>query len=665
MSYLFFNLYLLKQFSEMKKILFSLLLALSIISDTYASSGDTTWVTIYNLRKITQYGNYDTSAVLPTGKTYRKIRLHYILGRYACPSGTQYCGSWDYTTQVYVKPAAADTMEIARIITPYATDWLTSNRKHDFVVDVSDYASVLNGNLDFRYKYDGYSWGFTLTLKLEMIEGTPPMEALSAKNIYDGYFAYGNTSNPIENYLIAKPFQYNVPVAKAFVKNTISGHGSDDNGCGEFCSKYYDLKINGAAVSQKQLWKSDCGKNDISPQTGTWLYERANWCPGQVVFPITHDISSLTSPASTFSVDVDMEPYTSPTQSNAGGFNVVSQLISYGAPNFNTDVSIEDIISPTNDPNYARSNNICSNPKIKIKNVGTNPITSVVFSYNLNGISPTTYTWTGNLSFLHDTIVELGTALALYNGVVVNQFNVSILSVNGGAGDQNPDNNKYRSTFNNVKVYQSNFVIYFFTNGSTSAINPGYNEAHWVLKNDAGIVIASRTNLANSTIYRDTVNLPDGCYTFTADDDGCDGISWWAYQYYTPNPGSGNLKFNKISPAIPLKSFNGDFGCQTTERFIVSSTVTGVEEIKSTSTFNLYPNPASSNINIVFDLLDLQTVTYTITDITGKEVKTGTFNHISSEIYPVNIDNLLNGMYFMTCKFGKGGISTQKFTVNN
>jgi hypothetical protein len=649
----------------MKKIIICLLLSITIIPEAFANPGDTTWVTIYNLRKITQYGNYDTSSVLPTGKTYRKIKLHYILGRYACPSGTQYCGSWDYTTQVYVKPANADTMEIARIITPYATDWLGTNRKHDFVVDVSDYASVLNGNLDFRYKYDGYSWGFTLTLKLEMIEGTPPMEALSAENIYDGYYSYGNTSNPIENYLIEKPLQYNSPVAKAFVKNTISGHGSDDNGCGEFCSKYYDLKINGAAVSQKQLWKSDCGKNDIYPQTGTWLYDRANWCPGQVVFPIAHDITSLTSPAATFSVDVDMEPYVSPTQSNTGGYNIVSQLISYSAPNFSTDVSIEDIMAPTNDPNYFRSNNICSNPKIKIKNVGTNPVTSVVFSYNLNGVSPTTYTWTGNLAFLQDTIVEIGTALTLYNGVVVNQFNVSITNVNGGVGDQNSDNNTYTSTFNNVKAYPTKFVIFMITNAATSTINPGYNESHWELKNDAGTVIASRTNLTNSTTYRDTVDLLDGCYTFTMNDDGCDGVSWWAYQYYTPNPGSGSIRFNKLSPAIPLKNFNGDFGCQITERFIVSSAVTGIEKTESTSKFMLYPNPATSKINVLFDMTELQTINYVITDITGKEVKAGTFSNIGSDVYPIEVDNLLSGMYFMTCKFDKGGVITQKFTINN
>jgi hypothetical protein len=647
----------------MKKLLFYLLLSTAIAPQVYSNPGDTTWVTIYNLRKITQWGNYDTSAVLPTGKTFRKIKLHYILGRYACPSGTQYCGSWDYTTQVYAKPANADTVEIARIITPYANDWLTSNRKHDFTVDVTDYASILNGNLDFRYKYDGYSWGFTLTLKLEMIEGTPPMNVISAKNIYDGYFSYGNTTYPIENYLIEKSYLYNTPVAKAYIKNTISGHGADDNDCSEFCSKYYNLKINGTAVSQKQLWKSDCGKNDISPQTGTWLYDRANWCPGQIVYPINHDISAITAPASTFSVDLDMQPYTSPTQSNTGGFNIVSQLITYAAPNYSRDVSIEDIISPNLDPNYARSNNACNNPVIKIKNTGANPVTEVVFNYGIAGGASSSYTWTGTLNFLEEAIVQLGPTLQLYNGNTTNQFNVAIDKVNGISGDDNSFNNTYVSTYNTVKVYPNKFVVQFSTNAATSPINPGFNEAHWTIKDINGNIVASRINNLNSTIFKDTVDLPDGCYTFTMDDDGCDGISWWAYQYYTPNPGTGILRFNKLSPVIPLKTFNGDFGCQINERFMTTSTVTAIYQEENTTLFDLFPNPTTTSfINVVYS--SKEPLNYSITDITGKVVKFGQIDNNSAELHPIEIDGLISGMYFMNCKFEKSETIIRKFVID-
>lgn len=643
----------------MKKLLPALLLTALLASDLSANPGDTTWVTIYNLRKITQYGNYDTSAVLPTGKTYRKIRLHYILGRYACPAGSQYCGSWDYTTHVYARPAGADSVEIARVITPYATDWLAQNRKHDYIVDVTDYASILKGNLAFRYAYDGYSWGFTLTLKMEMIEGTPTMNALSAKNIYDGYYAYGKTADPIESHLTAKPFQYSNPVAKVFVKNLISGHGSDDTGCSEFCSKYYDLKINGTAISQKQLWRSDCGKNDVYPQTGTWVYERANWCPGNVVNPITHDISANTSAGSTFSVDIDMEPYTAPNQGNASaGFGVNSQLISCSAPNYNLDVSLEDIISPSNDPNYFRSNNICSNPKVKIRNTGTATVNSVLFDYKLMGGQTYNYTWNGTLNFLEEAIVDLGPSIAMFNGNASNQFQVSIAKVNGSA-DQDSYNNTYTSTFTDVRSYPMPMVVYFSTNSSSSAVNPGYNESSWQIVNDAGVVVASRMNNLNNKIFRDTINLPAGCYTFISNDDGCDGISWWA----NSAGGTGTLRFSSSTTAQSYKTFNGDFGCQIMERFTVGYLLGVKETVKAVNTFQTFPNPASSVVNLLFDVSDFQDVSYSITDVSGKEVQAGKFAGVSSTIYPINTTELGGGMYFVTCHFAKGDSVTKKIII--
>ena len=644
----------------MRKLLPALLLTALLASDLSANPGDTTWVTIYNLRKITQYGNYDTSAVLPTGKTYRKIRLHYILGRYACPSGSQYCGSWDYTTHVYARPAGADSVEIARVITPYATDWLAQNRKHDYIVDVTDYASILKGNLAFRYAYDGYSWGFTLTLKMEMIEGTPTMNALSAKNIYDGYYAYGKTADPIESHLTAKPFQYSNPVAKVFVKNLISGHGSDDTGCSEFCSKYYDLKINGTAISQKQLWRSDCGKNDVYPQTGTWVYERANWCPGNVVNPITHDISANTSAGSTFSVDIDMEPYTAPNQGNASaGFGVNSQLISCSAPNYNLDVSLEDIISPSNDPNYFRSNNICSNPKVKIKNTGTATVNSVLFDYKLVGGQTYNYTWNGTLNFLEEAIVDLGPSIVMFNGNASNQFQVSINKVNGSA-DQDSYNNTYNSTFTDVRSYPMPMVVYFSTNSSSSTANPGYNESSWQILNDAGVVVASRMNNLNNKIFRDTINLPAGCYTFISNDDGCDGISWWA----NSAGGTGTLRFSSNTSPQVYKTFNGDFGCQIMERFTVGYVLGVKETAKAVNTFLSFPNPASSEVNLLFDVSDYQDVSYSITDVSGKEVQAGKFANVSSTIYPINTTGLGGGMYFVTCHFAKGDSVTKKIIIS-
>jgi hypothetical protein len=148
------------------------------------------------------------------------------------------------------------------------------------------------------------------------------------------------------------------------------------------------------------------------------------------------------------------------------------------------------------------------------------------------------------------------------------------------------------------------------------------------------------------------------------DDDGCDGISWWAYQYYTPNPGNGTLRFTKLGIPISLKTFNGDFGCQITERFMTSSSITSIDKIDSKSNFQLFPNPTTASINIVCDVKEFQNLDYIITDITGKEVKTGQLTAIGSEVYPINIEDLTSGMYFFTGKFEKAGVITQKFIIN-
>ncbi|MBS1637730.1 MAG: T9SS type A sorting domain-containing protein [Bacteroidetes bacterium] len=647
----------------MKKFILLFIIAICATIDLSANPGDTAWVTLYNQRKITAYGSIDTTATLPTGKRYRKIRLHYILGRYACPASEQYCGSWDYTTQLYVKPAGADTVEMARLITPYATDWLSKGKSNDYVIDVTDYAPDLNGTVGFMYNYEGYSWGFTITLKLEMIEGIPPMDALAVQNVYDGYFAYGSSTDLIENHLIAKPFQYNTPAAKALVKNTISGHGSDDAGCSEFCSKYYIQKVNNTAIDQKQLWRSDCGLNDVYPQTGTWLFERGNWCPGAVVRPIYHDITASTSAASTFSLDIDMEPYTGANQSNLGGYNVVSQLITYSAPNATRDVSIEDIVSPTDDPNYFRSNPICSNPKIKVRNTGSSAVTSIVFQYNLVGDQPQSYTWTGNLPFMKDTVIDMGSSVNVFGMNTSNDFEVKIASVNGIASDDNTSNNNYRSHFTDVKSYPAKFVVYMGTNAATSATNAGKNETHWKIINDQGTTVYSHTNANNSTTYRDTVTLSNGCYTFICDDDGCDGINWWYYQYYDTNPGTGILRFTSATNPAIYKNFSGDFGCQIVERFTVGYLLGTNELNKTENTVSIYPNPAADQLNLLFDVSHYETVNYTICDVTGKQVMQGQLNDVSSIAYPVNISGLGSGVYFVSLHFHDGGVVNKRFVI--
>lgn len=653
------NNYSTKLFSLKRFFLFLILVEFFNLS-AVAAPGDTTWVTVYNLRKLTQYGNIDTTAVFPTGKRYRKIRMHYILGRYSCPQGTQYCGSWDYTTQIHARHAGMDSVEIARVITPYATDWLGQNKKHDYIIDVTDYAKALDGSTAMRFDYEGYSWGFNITLKFEMIEGVPPMDAVSAKNVYDGYFTYGaapTATNYIENYLVAKPYTYSAPVNKVFVKNTVSGHGADVTGCGEFCSKYYNLKINNNVVAQKQLWRDNCGLNEVYPQTGTWVYDRGNWCPGAVVHPVYHNITSLTSANTSFSVDVDMQPYS--TGNPTGGYNFVSQLISYSAPNHSLDVSIEDIIAPTKDDNYLRENPSCMNPMIKLKNVGTNSVTSVVFNYGLKGQPPMTYSWTtDSLMFLQETDVVFPVASTILSGTVSNVFEVSVVSVNG-VTDQNQFNDKYVAQTPTVAIMPKDFIIRFLTNNSSSG---GVNESSWTLFDETGSVYAYRDGLANATSYDDTLrDLPAGCYKLSIDDGGCDGLSWWA----NTAGGTGSLKFYRLTGANSLYTSPVDFGCNYTKYFTVPvMQYVGIQSNENhNANIEVFPNPASNLTYIKFDLDQSQSIKYSLLDVTGKLIQQKTLDKVTLQYETINTSDLNAGVYFISVEFEKNAAITKKLII--
>lgn len=642
----------------MKNTLKLLLLFILVQGSVYAAPGDTTWVTVFENRKIEAYGNFDTTAVLPSTSTnYRKIRMHYILGRYKCAPGSQYCGQWDYGTSVYAMPANGDTVKLGRVITPYAGNWALT-RTHDYVIDVTDYSSILKGNLGMRYVYEGYSWGFSLTLKIEYIEGTPAQNALEVKNIYDGYYAYGNTSDPIEDRLIAKNYTYNAPAVSAAIKNIISGHGSDATGCGEFCSKYYQQKINGNLVEQKQLWKDDCGFNNIDFQTGTWVYDRANWCPGEEVYPFYHDLRTITSAGTQFSADMDFQAYTSPNPSNAGGYNIASQLITYGAINHAVDASIEDVISPNNDPNHNRANGICDNPMIKIKNVGSTAMTSATIQYQLVGGPPYTFNWTGNLAFNQEEIVDLGSNTALFSGNESNKFMVKVIDVNGQGADENVFNDTYKTNFTHVKEYPSQFRIKFLTNKSTSNLNYPFNQTGWKILDGTGTVVASRLNNANETTYMDTVNLPMGCYTFVMDDDGCDGISWWA----NSAGGTGTIQFVKMANLGSVKSFSGDFGCQLVERFTVGYLLNTNEINKAEKQIGVYPNPASDKVSVSFSNPTDQ-VKYRILDISGKIIDQKEVHLNQSLEHVINTENLKNGVYFLWCELSNNQQYSEKFVI--
>ena len=83
------------------------------------------------------------------------------------------------------------------------------------------------------------------------------------------------------------------------------------------------------------------------------------------------------------------------------------QLFSYGEPNYETEVELLEIITPSSKQIYRRLNPDLSRIKIIIKNNGKFEIKSLKIEYGLVDGVKSLYNWVGELKFLEEKIIDL------------------------------------------------------------------------------------------------------------------------------------------------------------------------------------------------------------------------------------------------------------------
>jgi len=649
-----------------------------------ASAGDTTWVQATNTQ-FTHYGNFDTTIAFPApGTSYRKVYMIFTLGKYMCPGypgSTTWCGDWDYTITNYLLTPGGDTLEIARLISPYAnngaprTPWTWTQ---NYVYDVTDYANLMRDSATLRVNYSGYSWGFTGNIKFAFIEGTPDRNVVGIKRLWNGYFTYGDTthhdSNAINTHFPVLTSVAPTSATYGALKFTVTGHGSDTNYCCEFLANSYNVYHNRAAVDSYLIWRNDCGLNELYPQSGTWLLNRANWCPGALVVPNYHNLPGVGEGA-TDSVDVQFSPYA--VRSASGGYAVEGQMIYYGNFNKTLDASLDQIIAPTIDANHWRENPICGNPIVQIKNTGSGTIDSVAIQYGVTGISSAMYTWVGTLLPLHDTQIALPPLTAFdslaaptpYDTTKYN-FNVEIVNVNG-APDNDRHNDTLHSQFVNSPVWPNPFRIYFNTN-SNPATTGTISETNWYIEDVNNNVVRSRYNNTISHGYLDTIALAPGCYKFILNDTNCDGLHWWAEDGST-GYGAGSLYVRKMTTSMLIAmhgynyggSYANDFGCNYTMNFTINSYPTAITAVnEDPAGIVAFPNPARRQLNLLINGLSDISGTVIVYDMLGREVLTTKCNATSSVL---DIAGITNGVYtiaFMN-ETGNGCKLTTRVLIQN
>lgn len=637
-----------------------------IVLQSAAAPGDTTWVQAQNDVQLDWYNDFDEAVTFPDGSvTYSKIIMVFTLGKYQCPAGTQYCGDWDYTIQNYLM-TPTDTFELSRLITPYAnasyprTPW---NWKQRYYFDVTDFYPYLKNNATIRLSYHNYSGGFTGNIRFAFIEGTPPRTVTGITRLWEGAFNYGEASS-IDTKITPVTVTAPAGTVSAEMKFTVTGHGADNNGCSEFCNRYYQVKQNGITLQQVNIWKSDCGWNNLYPQSGTWVYNRANWCPGELVPPASYKFSNI-SPATTYIADVDFQPYNK--QGTGSPVYIVSgYMVHYGPFAYTVDASVEDIISPSDFEGHFRSNPMFGSPVVRIRNTGSSVINTVSFQYGVTGQTAQNHTATGlSLEPMAETLITLPelAALTTLTPGSENEFRVEILQVNGST-DGSSINNVMKSKFISAPVWPAQFTMIMKSN------NYG-TETKWRIESLDGTIIAQRNPTTGQATFNDVVNIPsNGAYRLVVTDAGCDGLYWWANAsatgtgwIYTRDMQGALIPYTNGLPAYP-SGLSQDFGCGFVQYFRVNSLIpSSTPDIEKSYDVMVNPNPFKDQLVFTITVARAQKTQLRLYDARGALVmqKDVRVNHGINHIVAEGLGSLSAGVY--VAEVSGGGISFRKQVI--
>ena len=540
------------------------------------------------------------------------------------------------TLTYYIKQHAR--YELLSLVTPYGNGLDLGPQGKTFTFDVTDFAPVLRGRKRLSVEFGGENQE-ELDIEFWFIKGTPERDVLNIQPIWPqgrGYFSEIQSDTRFESRQVPL-----MPTASSFIiRSAITGHEQN----GEFVSRQHYININGGNKEfNYDVWKS-CSKNPIYPQGGTWLLDRAGWCPGMATDVHTFSLDGLVQPGQTVGIDYGLNG--APMAS--ANYLVNNVLVSYGAYHYQVDASIEAIVRPNAEQvEFARVNPACNTPTVRVKNSGAQPIQTIKIGYNTSLGNTQTYTWSGNLvkqAFIDIALPapppgfwQAGTS-----------FKATILEVNGSA-DGNSDNNSSQIKFEPVPVYDyvDPLQLRIVTNAKGA-------DNSYTIKDESGAVVLQRNNMASNTLYTDDMLFPVGCYTLDFKDAGEDGLYFWLFSNY----GSGSLRIDWKRPSgspIALYSFEPDFGAGVQYDFHVGALVSATEETEqSFQLFSSYPNPVADELKIDLIGFEGKSFTFRLVDVTGKPLLTKTFRSESgNETTSLDLSTLTPGMYVLHGTDGK------------
>jgi hypothetical protein len=322
----------------------------------------------------------------------------------------------------------------------------------------------------------------------------------------------------------------------------------------------------------------------------------------------------------------------------------------------NVPASTASLTAILNDFNAECNTSSSISPVVKVKNTGA-AISSVDFSYSVNGGTASTYTYS-------TPIVAFGSAnvtLPAISFPVAGSNNVAITltSVNAGSGTVG-------GTATLSKVISSSATV-----GTVITLNINTDnyptETSWELLNASNVVVSSGGPYAGSANgggadalkkKSHEITLPGpGCYSLKLKDEYGDGVSYGT----NPNGGVGfSVDYNGAQVYSMLKP-TWDFGPEVTIEGIVLSGTASISDEDFITGMSLYPNPAENQLNVSVNMENSNMVNFRVVNAQGQLISNENISMGSSNsVHSLDVTSLAAGVYTIQI-IADGKVSSKPF----
>ncbi|WP_164126015.1 peptide-N-glycosidase F-related protein [Sphingobacterium luzhongxinii] len=569
---------------------------------------------------VTAANPYPSWGIFPDkNASIRKMTMHVTLGS---PDSIN-TAHWDYLDHIILRRKGGTNgpelnYELGRMLTPYGSIF-NKGWSWKWQVDVTDFAPLLRDSVEIVYIHTGYedkTVGWALNIDFDILYGPPIVEPFGIEPLWNKAYKYGDPNERIEEHLLPINYESKKGAVLSRIRIQHTGHGMDrPRGCSEFCSRWREISLDGTVVDKRDMWKR-CGDNPLYPQGGTWIYDRAYWCPGDLQKP---DIIDIFTKPGKHQVSLMMEPYVA-TGNIQATENISSFLFHYSAPKQKTDVAVEAIMVPSDEQRFSRLNPASSGPRISFRNLGADPVHSLTIVYGTKGFPDKIFHWKGNLPFNQVADVQLPGVIQENDGQ--NVFHVTLNKPNGKKDAWTGDNYE-QTTFTAPPRLPSTFVLQLLTNK-----NPEDNSIYLINAQKDTIYQKMSTQLAAETLYTDTIRLSRGNHSLTLIDTAGNGLQFWAQ----PQKGDGHLRLFDMEGNL-IHAFESD--CGSGEMFSFKATDGfAMDTTTARHAFSLYPRSVTdqTQLTVVSNNLSDLTVQVTVDGVLWqkhdyKAVKNATFNY--------------------------------------